>query len=203
MSIEPKTLRALAKASGYPPSKIFRMQPSDIVTLLSEKFTDIGEWDDNRAKKELESINAKPDTKKETKEAVSTEKADKPKRTRRTKAQIAADKAAAEAAAQNTKPAEEPKKADEANDNKHTPRRQRRKKKTPVAASTATTASADIQVLKERLINIEDTLTKFGAVLDELTLFMTWYHNAKIDPQEPIESLNDIDWKACISDQLD
>ena len=36
--IEAKILRALAKHSGYKPSSIFRMQPEEILEMLTEKI---------------------------------------------------------------------------------------------------------------------------------------------------------------------
>ena len=198
--IEAKTLRALAKHSGYKPSTIFRMQPSEILDMLVEKYPDIKEWDENKAKATIEGLTATPEkpevVKESIKEVVKEEVKTKPsgKRTRRTKAQIAADKKAAE---------DETAKKAESEDKRDTPTRTRKKKKTPVPQSSiGGVSSEEIDVLKEMVTTLQEDVTRLTQMTDDISMFMAWFHNVKIDPREPVEHLASIDWAACISDQV-
>ena len=197
----PKTLRALAKAAGYQPSKIFRMKPEEVQELLKEKFDDIDSYDDTKAQelikqltqpKKSEEVPTKAEAKQETTTETTTEAPAK-KRTRRTKAQIEADKKAAEQ--QTATPEATP-------DKKETPRRSRKKKKSSVPITPSNLATGELLVIKERLEGLEESIEKINNILLDITSFLSWYHNAKIDPREPIENLADIDWDACIDDQL-
>lgn len=204
--IEAKTLRALAKHSGYKPSSIFRMQPSEILEMLTEKYPDVKEWDESKAKSVIaellkEAAPAKEEAKvSETpKEAPkkAEPKAEPKKRTRRTKAQIAADKKAAEEAKDEaTAVTKDPK--------RETPTRTRKKKKSPVPVQTVTAgvSSEDVAVLKELVSCLQEDMQRLTRMVDDVSMFMAWFHNVKVDPREPIEHLASIDWDACINDQI-
>ena len=205
--IEAKTLRALAKHSGYKPSSIFRMQPSEILEMLTEKYPDVKEWDEAKAKSVIDDLlkktsepavqaeepKAEPVQKTESK---SKEKAEPKKRTRRTKAQIAADKAAAEAEAAS--------KAETTDTEREKPNR-RRKKTSPVLAESVSSggvSSEDVAVLKELVGCLQEDVQRLTRMVDDVSMFMAWFHNVKVDPREPIEHLGSIDWDACIKDQM-
>ena len=213
INIEPKTLRALAKHSGYKPATIFRMQPSEILELLTEKYSDVKDWDDAKAKEVVNNLVAAP--KSTTTPAVTTEKtAEEPakptkRRTRRTKAQIAADKAAAEAKAAtdgdtnvttgNKNVTDSVKNSEE---KRATPSRKRRKKAAvAIATNTSGVSAEDMAVLQETVLTLQGEVGRLTTALDDITMFLTWFHNVKIDPREPIGHLAEIDWQSCIDDQ--
>lgn len=205
MSIEAKTLRALAKHSGYKPSTIFRMGPSEVLEMLVEKYPDIKEWNDEKAKakvKELTSVEQEKTVEppKDTKEPE-PKKEEKPKRKRRTKAQIAADKKA-EAAKEEVPSVVEKPEPTEQQEIREKPVRQRKKKKRTPVLSVSSGSSEDIAELRERLITLESEVNKLLCMADDISMFLAWFHNVKIDPQEPIEHLGDIDWAACIKDHI-
>ena len=206
--IEAKTLRALAKHNGYKPSSIFRMQPDEILSMLTEKYPDIKEWNDAKARATVEEITAGPAVipPKETtvgsaepvveSEKTDVKKKEPKKRTRRTKSQIAAD-----AAATSTK-TDEPKEADAAVE-RTAPTRKRKKKKTPASIEAVGSASSEeIAVLRELLTTLQEDVSNLTRMTDDLSMFMAWFHNVKVDPREPIEHLASIDWAACIEDQV-
>lgn len=202
--IEAKTLRALAKHSGYKPSSIFRMQPAEILEMLTEKYPDIKEWSDAKAQEEITSLtsSSKPETKEvvtETKPEVAPTTTSEPKkRTRRTKAQIAADKEKSEAVEEESSESSE---STTTSARPSVPSR-KRKKKTPVLQTNiGGVSSEEIDVLREMITTLQEDVTSLTRALDDVSMFMAWFHNVKVDPSEPIEHLASIDWAACVEEQ--
>lgn len=216
MSIDSKTLRALAKHSGYQPSKIFRMQPAEVLEMLTEKYPDVKEWDNDKALATIEELTSAPSSPKEEEvvkdtEEPKAEESPKKKRTRRTKAQIAADKEKVlEKETQTEKVVTMPSKKE-----REAPSRKRKKKRTPVLSSPSSVGVDNTEILlilkemanriKELEGSVEEVKNEnrnLTVSLDDLSMFLTWFHNVKIDPIEPIESLSSIHWDATIADQV-
>ena len=216
--VTPKTLRRLAKAEGFKPATIFRMKPEELIELVKEKIADVDSWDDAKAEEHIKSLVSKtPDSATPPTEVKASEpaKKEKTKRTRRTKAQME-EARRLEAAKREEAVLDVKKTLDELEKeglvatvdigltkgkDRDKPSR-RRKKKNPVPITSTTGQLGDLEELKERIINLEEANKSLAATLRDISLFFTWFHNAKIDPTEPISTLHEIDWKGCIDDQL-
>lgn len=209
--MESKLLRKLAKIAGFPPQNVYRQRPADLQEMLKEKWPDIDEWDAAKANEVIEAASAS--SKKETEEVKENETVKeeaksppkKAKRTRRTKAQIQADKEK-EAAAKKEEDAPKEKAVVE---KKPLPTR-RRKKKAPPQNTLENVLLGKLALLDERLTNIEASLAKRStkqhtgyddAALTDIAAFLAWFHNT-IDTKDPITSLSEVDWEDCIDSQI-
>ena len=208
--MESKLLRKLAKIAGFPPQNVYRQRPADLQEMLKEKWPDIDEWDAAKATEGIEAAAAEATPKQEEEvKTVETKKEEpkpspkKAKRTRRTKAQIAADKKAAEK--------QEEVETKSVVKDKSLPTR-RRKKKAPPQNTLENMLLGKLALLDERLTNIETALAQQGsaslggavpdaALLKDIASFLAWFHNT-VDSKDPIASLTEVDWQDCIDAQL-
>lgn len=200
--IEAKTLRALAKNAGYKPSSIFRMQPSEILEMLTEKYPDIKEWSEDKAQKAVaesasNAVTSVLDTEEEEKavekQPVNDEKKAKTKTPVKKKPEV--------------KKVEEPEEAEtvhteEIPEQRDMVTRQRKKKSPVLPQSVGGVSSEEIDVLRELVTTLQEDVTRLTRMVDDVSMFLTWFHNVKVDPREPIEHLGAIDWAACIDDQV-
>ena len=203
--IEAKTLRALAKNAGYKPSSIFRMQPSEILEMLTEKYPDIKEWSEDKAQKAVaesasNAVTSVLDTEEEEKavekQPVKEEKKAKTKTPVKKKPEVKEAEEVEEPEEVNTVPAEEtPEPRDMVT-------RQRKKKSPVLPQSVGGVSSEEIDVLRELVTTLQEDVTRLTRMVDDVSMFLTWFHNVKVDPREPIEHLGAIDWAACIDDQV-
>ena len=197
MPVSAKTLRALAKEVGHNPAQIFKLRPDELEKLLTENYADLSTWDDVKAEAEIQNLKggtkAEPVAEEpalivEEKPVVAKKapKAPKPK-------EVKVEDINAEIESVVQTPSEE----------RHLPTKKRLKKKVPMfIAADSSNKSADLEELKERIINLEIDNKVLLQKLNDISSFLAWFCNSKIDPTEPIKSLDDVDWDACIDIQL-
>ena len=111
--------------------------------------------------------------------------------------------AAAKKAAEDKK-VEDTEQTDKESTTRDTPSRRRKKKRTPVSVQSdgSGISSEDLNVLKELVGCLQEDVQRLTRMADDVSMFLAWFHNVKVDPREPIEHLGSIDWDACINDQI-
>lgn len=202
MPVSPKTLRALAKTLGFEPSKIFRLKPEELETMVKESIPEIDTWGDSEAESYIREASSSKQPEKQEEPKPPEEEATK--RTRRTKAQMEETRKI-EAAEKTEELKKVTKLAEKQEDTEQQESREnpfRRRKKNPVPKTASTIVDGNIQELIERVVNLEQDVETIKKTMKEISSFLTWFHNVKIDPAEPISSLGEIDWDGCIDDQL-
>ena len=201
MAVSAKTLRKLGKQVGIQPSKLFRMKPEEVSSVLEAEYglKDLGSWGDADAEswiasqKEQEAPKEEAPVEQQEKEVVEEKPKPAPKKTSK------------RAPRKTSKKAEVAEKVEAKEEQEDKPRRRRKKKSTvPGAAPTFSKGSIEgsVEELKERVIGLEGEISELKATLKDLTAFMTWWHNLQLDPKDPITSLSAVDWEGCIDDQM-
>lgn len=200
MAVSAKTLRKLGKQVGIQPSKLFRMKPEEVSSVLEAEYglKDIGSWEDADAESWIASQKEQEAPKEEApveqqEEVVGEKPKPAPKKTSK------------RAPRKTSKKAEVAEKVEAKEEQEDKPRR-RRKKKSTVSGAAPTFSKGSIEgsveELKERVIGLEGEISELKATLKDLTAFMTWWHNLQLDPKDPITSLSAVDWEGCIDDQM-
>lgn len=208
MPVSAKTLRALAKEVGHNPAQIFKLRPDELEKLLTENYADLSTWDDVKAEAEIQNLKGgtkaepvveEPALVVEEKPVVAKKE---PKAPKLKKVNVEDIHSEIESVLQTPSSLDTlvhfPKEEE-----RHLPTKKRLKKKVPMfIAADSSNKSADLEELKERIINLEMDNKVLLQKLNDISSFLAWFCNSKIDPTEPIKSLDDVDWDACIDIQL-
>ena len=181
--LDARTLRNLAKLAGFEPDQYYVLKEEALLEMLKQKWSDIGKWTKEDAAKLLGEAKAKAKEKKEKIPAT-------PRNRRTTKKESVS----------KSKPSSEGK--DSKDVSRELPVR-KRKKKTPVAITMQNSNSEKLNVLEERLITLEMKLNSLVTSIADISLFLAWYHNVRIDRSNKIAELEEIDWESAIKDTLD
>jgi hypothetical protein len=225
MSANRTLLRKLATAAGLiePSPASFMLKQKELIEILSEKFPQIEDLDDEAVEALHAEIKAGGGgTAKKADSAKSEASAEPKKRGRgRPAKKPEPEPEEEEAAASEEEPAEETPEAEEAEpeeeeveEEKAKPRRGRPPgkgrpaapgdKKEPAKAETPkSTGGSDTKPIVDRLDTVgpmiaktRDGVDKLREDLDVMMAYLTWQYNSTVDDDEAIQSLHDIEWTA-------